>query len=678
MSDMALDSPSNASNDDAANAALSDGLPLRIQPQPLPQNQGWMSPRKRRRSFDAHDHPVDPERPLKRRQTTFNATYLSFFNSHVIDVISGSPHDHGHKLAASQIGVISWTSAEKDALFAAVSRLGRDDLPRIAAQIHTKTALEVKQYLMLLQDASLERRGAKAKSSGTVTLLHHPAAIEVDQDLCNALEAVADDLSLRQQAHEEAVEQHRWGDTCWVITPAVARNMEVQLRRHDPDIQPFSEFFVTTTWLQLSERVFMNAAIEDCNWRSVSEERPAMRTTALEDFYGLVKSITRRLLATTLIMANSRLRRMPQFKLGSVRMQDVKAARLSLGMPGDSRKFWATAARRLRLNVFDDEELGDEHIEQENVDHEGQPTQVRKDVITDESADDSSQASYDPRPDNSDCRVEQQGYDSEDAQGQEEDDEEPLYLSYNKVEELLGFPTNTGDNRSPEVSDDSEDDGDDDDDDELAIDSEDSDVSTSPEHNIVTKTSQPQSPGPTTSSPQVRASTTPALQPPEHYTIDTVAVEKDLEEAIYHSAIDFAGTTRAKDALRARIAAEHTLHSQADARDAAASRIEEARLWAVLRDEELAEETGGIASRAQSVGPMSTEDEGFTTDGTTASGVKSRGTRKPGVLALDTGSVGAELETNAGSDWRVKIKYCSEWELKARRREQQRQRDAPP
>jgi len=675
MSEMVLGTPSDASNDDdaAANTALHDGLPLRIQPQPQPQHQGWMSPRKRRRSFDAQEYPLDPERPLKRRQTTFNATYLSFFNDHVIDVISNSPHDYGHKLAASQIGIINWTSAEKDALFAAVSRLGRDDLPRISAQIRTKTALEVKQYLMLLQDASLERRGAKAKSSGTVTLLHHPAAIEVDQDLCNALEAVADDLSLRQQAHEEAVEQHRWGDTCWIITPTVARHMEVQLRRHDPDIQPFSEFFVTTTWLQLSEHVFMNAAIEDCNWRSVSEERPAIRTTALEDFYSLVKSVTRRLLATTLIMTNSRLRRTPQLKLGSVKVQDVKAARLSLGMPGDSRKFWATAARRLRLNVFDDEELSDEHIEQENVDHKRRPTQVSKDIANDETADDSSQSDYNSGLDNSDDGVEEQGYASKDAQGQEEDDEEPLYLSYDKIEELLGFPTDTGYNRSPEVSDDSEDD-DDDDDEELVIDSLDSDASIEPEHNIDTKTSQPRSPG-STSSPQVRASTSLAPQPPEHYTIDAVAVEKDLEEAIYHSAIDFAGTTRAKNALRAKIAAEHTLHLQADARDAAASRVEDARLWAVLREEELPEEMSAVASKAESVGPMSTDDEGFTTDGTTASGVRPRGTRRPGVLTLDTGGAGAEPETDAGGNWRARIRYCSEWELEARRREQQRQRD---
>ena len=78
----------------------------------------------------------------------------------------------------------------------------------------------------------------------------------------------------------------------------------------------------------------------------------------MEDFYSLVQSITRRIIATTLTVANSRIRRRKEFTSAKVRPRDVKAAISSLGMNNDSRKFWATAARRLRLNVYNNENGG--------------------------------------------------------------------------------------------------------------------------------------------------------------------------------------------------------------------------------------------------------------------------------------------------------------------------------
>ncbi|KAH7030943.1 uncharacterized protein B0I36DRAFT_349103 [Microdochium trichocladiopsis] len=651
---------SQSDNNSSAQPGPQTALAVRLHSQ---QQLGWMSPRKRRRSSDAQEVPFDPVTPLKRRKTNFNATYLSLFNNHVLDVAGRSPHEFRQKLAPSQIGVVNWTSAEKEALFAAVTRLGRDDLPGIAAQVRTKTVLEIRQYLMLLQDAVLSRRGGKSRLSGAVDLLSHPAAVEVDQELCNALEKAADDLSLRQQAHEEGVEEHRWGDTPWLITEAVARDLEAQVRRHDPDIQSFGEFFITKNWLHLSEHVFMNAAIEDCNWRSVSADRPAIRATALEDFYGLAKSITRRLLATTLIMANSRLRRRPQVKVGSVKVQDVKAARMSLGLSGDSRRFWATSARRLRLNVYDDEDVYNDSGAQEIE---------RTQVATDDDEADASDASSGPDQDHTGSEHDDIGYDSQVAQSETPQDEEPPYLLYDTVEEFLGFPPEAG--PALESSDESDDTSDDDagDDDDLGANEDD--------HN--TEFSQQQQP-----SVPIKTAASPPASPMPHDSlpINTTAVEKDLEEAIYHSAIDFSGTTRARDTLRAKIIAEHQLHAAADAYDAAASRAEEARLWAVLREEETPDDPtlsttagggagGGGEERMSSAAPsVTSDDEGFTTDATSAS-AKRGGTRKPG--ALDLGGVasgdGGDHDIAGRGDWRASIQYCSEWELAYLRRHGQR------
>lgn len=660
------------------------------------EQQGWPSPRKRRRSYETQDLLPGSGAPLKRRKTTFNATYLAFFNNFVLDVSSKEPDDFRPKLVSSQFGVINWSAFEKNALFAAVARLGRDDLPGIAAQVNTKSVLEVRQYLMLLQDAAASRRENQAKRSGAVALADHPAAIEVDQDTCNALDAAADDLSLRQEAHEEGVEEHRWGDTPWLITPAVARDLERQVKQHDPDIQIFGEFFITRKWLLLSEHIFMNAAIEDCNWQSVGPEKPAIRATALEDFYSLAKSVTRRLLATTLIMANSRLRRRKQTKHGSVKAHDVKAARLSLGMLGNSSKFWATSARRLRLNVYDDESTAidldtqmQQEAKQQGTEQEGSPyddEDVR--CISEETEQNNSGGSDEDEDEENDDDggddIEE--HESENIEDEPPEKDSPSFLPYDRIEALLGFPRNADlAESSDESSSDEEDLGFSENEASPARSDEgsqtcdvrgDGERGSNSEDSSTRASIKPSQPG--TRDTMSHPSPSPPPSPPTKPDpcIDSQAVEQDLLEAIHHSAIEFAGTTRARETLRAKIAAEHRLQAQAEGVDMAASRAEHARLWAVLREEEVPEEflAGGPAgesaatSRISSAAPSSSDDEGFATDATTTNdaGRIRRNNRRTATLEGSSGGAGGI--GGGTSDWRSKTEYCSEWELQYRQR----------
>ncbi|KAJ1333607.1 RNA polymerase I-specific transcription initiation factor RRN5 [Microdochium nivale] len=674
------------------------------------EREGKPSPRKRRRSYEARDLLSDPNAPLKRKKTAFNAAYLAFFNNFVFDVNGKQPHEFHPKLASSQLGVINWSAAEKNALFAAVTRLGQDDLPGIAAQVHTKSVLEVRQYLMLLQDAAINRRENQAGRSATVTLADHPAAIEVDQDTCNALDAAADDLSLRQEAHEEGVEEHRWGDTPWLITPAVARDLEHQVKQHDPDIQTFGEFFITRKWLLLSEHIFMNAAIEDCNWQSVGPEKPAIRATALEDFYSLAKSVTRRLLATTLIMANSRLRRRKQTKHGSVKAHDVKAARLSLGMPGDSSKFWATSARRLRLNVYDDESTAVDPDKQFQQEVKRQGTEREGSLHDDGNARDISEWA-----EQNDSGGSDDDDDDDDDDGDEEDEEEEDYgdneigkhhsaniedeppekerssfLPYDRIEALLGFPGNVDPVGSSDESDSNEEDLEVSEDEASPAEPDegsqtrdvrgDGEIGSNCDDSSTEASIKPSQPG--TRNVMSNPSPSPPPSPPTkpNPCIDSEAVEHDLLEAIHHSTIDFAGTTRAKETLRAKIAAEHRLQAEAEGVDMAASRAEHARLWAMLHEEEVPDElpaaaVGGpagesaAASRMSSAVPSSDDNEGFATDTATtnnAGGIRRNNRR---TATLDGSSVGASGIGGGTNDWRAKTEYYSEWELQHRQRQ---------
>jgi hypothetical protein len=105
--------------------------------------------------------------------------------------------------------------------------------------------------------------------------------------------------------------------------------------------------------------MFMNSAVEEYNWMRVEGEEPGVRATALEDFYTLAVEVTKRLVAATIFVSEGRIRARRElypYTRNRVWKQDVEAAALSLGLPTDSRKFWAKCARRLRLDVYENED----------------------------------------------------------------------------------------------------------------------------------------------------------------------------------------------------------------------------------------------------------------------------------------------------------------------------------
>ncbi|KAK4236363.1 hypothetical protein C8A03DRAFT_45628 [Achaetomium macrosporum] len=345
-------------------------------------------PRKRSRSLSADpaaaatpallSRGLSPSRPFKRHKTaTFNRAYLALLNDDILDAAShftttttaaaaaaatspdnNSSDQHNNDLAPSQVGLTHWSAAEKTLFFEALARLGADDARGIAARVRTKGEMEVRAYLALLRaEAAQREKGGRGVKERWVTPVEMPAAVELSQACCAALEEAADAVSLRQEAYEEEVERKRWGGgEHWLIGKGNWREVESE----PPEgMEAILGLLKVGNWLWLSERVFMNAAVEEYNWASVAEEKPAVRATALEDFYAIALEITRRLVAATIFVAESRVRAKskqdPRVRR-RVRREDAEAAALSLGLPTNSRNFWAKCARRLRLDVYGDED----------------------------------------------------------------------------------------------------------------------------------------------------------------------------------------------------------------------------------------------------------------------------------------------------------------------------------
>lgn len=479
----------------------------RLRPSPSP----W-APVKRRAGDPGADGP-----PFKRAKgTAFNHGYLTILNTDIEDAAAQyAPHEEV-SLPASQIGMTSWTTVEKELFLEALSRLGKDDIQGIARRIRTKGELEVRQYLRILQETVLARK--KDRKLMPSCPEDFPAAIEIGPQCSAALEEAADAIASRQETYEVSLERKQWGDN-WLITPFNYKRLEAAA----PGDMPSLELFRVSSWLRLPERVFMNANFPENNWQFVSDENPSIRATALEDFYSLAVSVTKRLVAATIYIAQSRIRAKKDVHFGYeaknlVWGRDVEAAALSIGLKTNSKRFWAGCARRLRLDVYDDDDRDEED---------------------DNDADAESDANS-------------------------EGEDEPM--TYDEVEAALG---GVKDRAPPGFEQDSEED-------ELISLSDTPSLDELSDPGDIPTTQQPSIEPTSAQHPKEEE------EPEADLPINEEAVRTETKELLLYTAQENPPTTRTRQAAEYRIRMELKHEAYADALDAKAGQREERRLWEML------------------------------------------------------------------------------------------------
>ncbi|KAL0471946.1 hypothetical protein QR685DRAFT_438841 [Neurospora intermedia] len=554
------------------------------------RSKSILTPRPPKRSSDGL--ALHTERPPKRHKTPFNHSYLALLNADIIDAASRfvpTGDETTQQLAPSQIGLTLWTPAEKELFFSAVSRLGPDSASAIASRIRTKSELEVAEYLEVFRQTIKTRQDPKlatpAQLLQPVTPAEVSAAVELSQQCCNALEEAADAVASRQESWEEAEEMRKWGENRWLIRKDNVKGLEMEAREEreketeareereketerkqreekgkgkdvnqdgdyetvvktEEDIDEFGrrklpalDLFRVRKMLDLSENVFMNSTVDDYNWSSMSDESPAIRATALEDLHSLVVSLTRRLVAAVIYISESHIkakRAVHPLTRNHVWRQDVEAAVLSLGLKKDSHQFWTKAARRLRLDVYGDE---DDDYKEELARKEEEGIDVDVEMIRDE-----------PEP-----------------------------MSYAEVEETLGLEPDTN---HPES-----DDADEPDEDEQSDVESLASLSSTPSLDELDNLEQNAEEPTQTELDQITPSS-PA--PSEHHQLDPVedeAIKAEAKELLRYSALPMAITSRARQVLYSRIRTQRAQEAYADALDMRASYKEEKRMWQLLERE---------------------------------------------------------------------------------------------
>ncbi|KAF9776387.1 hypothetical protein IL306_005451 [Fusarium sp. DS 682] len=312
-------------------------------------------------------------RLFKRQKGVLNTEYLDVLNRDIEDAaqrLCFTDDTEETTLSSSQLGLTYWSIPEKKLFFEAIARLGQSDLPGIASRIGTKSEIEVNHYLDVLLRARLLRQREVRRPA--IEFSEIPAAVELSQQCCHALDEAADAISVRQERKEAQREESKWGD-CWDITPRIARQIDKGDSIAEGQDLPFSRLFNLHAWLRLSERIFMNSSIPSENWDSIDNRPPSMWATTFEDFHSLAVSITKRLVQTTIFLSDSRIRAKKELVPTTrdiIRAQDVEAAVSSLGLNHDSHEFWSRCARRLRLEVHEEPPQREEEGEREPLSYE--------------------------------------------------------------------------------------------------------------------------------------------------------------------------------------------------------------------------------------------------------------------------------------------------------------------
>ncbi|GAB1740076.1 hypothetical protein NU219Hw_g4996t1 [Hortaea werneckii] len=305
--------------------------------------------------------------------------YRALLNT-AIQEVQGRTYDNATPLLPSHVGASLWTTDEKEAFFAALTRFDVGDVRRISNAVRTKSEAEIQLYLQLLQEGLTEME-ATAKGPSDLPVSDIPAAFELSEEFEERLDQEAQLLAAKVNGHDEDRERSKYGDD-WLIDESLAANIEgdveksekLKIKENDEEVgqeavspskRPLNsvELLHPHAFLTLSRTLFMNApAVSGISWHDFQNEPfadPGIFHTAFDDFHSLVVNLARRLVQAAIFQATTRLRtsgasRSKWAPKPEVTATDVQAVMNTLHKPASWQSYWAKMPRRLGLGVYTD------------------------------------------------------------------------------------------------------------------------------------------------------------------------------------------------------------------------------------------------------------------------------------------------------------------------------------
>ncbi|KAJ5100321.1 hypothetical protein N7456_006373 [Penicillium angulare] len=293
--------------------------------------------------------------------------YIQTLEESQVDVPNDTVNGIQRYYKVAQHGAVVWTHVEKENMFRALERKGKNGIEQIAAAIGTKSALEVAGYLKLLHQ-DLAEQHLTPQRLRTVVMGDIPAAAEVSKECFEELDKYAEALVLREDVDLEKKTRLLYVDNALISEFQANRLVAVEENTPLPgSIHLAANLLNVPKWTQTSGHFFMNfggTRAEDC-WQNIVQSRsetPCIYGDALMDFYALTMSITRRLIQSSIFFALARLRgldRIGRKRKQDIRKRDVRAAIDVMNMKHDRAGFFIDVARRNQIDIVDDSNEAD-------------------------------------------------------------------------------------------------------------------------------------------------------------------------------------------------------------------------------------------------------------------------------------------------------------------------------
>ncbi|KAI5785056.1 hypothetical protein DFH27DRAFT_518947, partial [Peziza echinospora] len=302
--------------------------------------------------------------------------YTNILNSTIQSVTTRDialPKDKFPPLPSSYVLASYWTSDEKHRFFNALGRFGRHDIPSLAAGVGTKSQVECRAYVKALQEGLEDAKHSPEMAEALIAYEDIPAAVELSNTLVSFLDEHANVLESEANLDEALEEQLIYGKDMWILDEALAARIDEHWATSTSSSSstksftppPQTELLRAHTFLRLSERFFMNKPTPINN--STPQNQPELRLTTLLDFYNLAKTLTERLVQSSIFTAKCRINagggNHPALPV--ITHSDVRAATDLLGlsdpkeyedshnrMSGRQRLFWVGMPRRQGLTVM--------------------------------------------------------------------------------------------------------------------------------------------------------------------------------------------------------------------------------------------------------------------------------------------------------------------------------------
>jgi RNA polymerase I-specific transcription initiation factor RRN5 len=393
--------PESVENDNDASLSNTQSRQSFVKQNAIPKKRKLSQYQETPRTREAEGSSQKKMKAPRRLRGQYNDEYRQLLNASISDATRAPHHsyssasDEDETLEESQISLSVWSPEQKDALFYAVARYGRDDLPRLAS-VTRKSEPEVYEYLQLVHTGMLELN-SKRKSGIRTLAGQMPAAFELSNECCDALELTGDALAWLQNTWEIKQEQKEHGDY-WLLNREVADGIDTLFARDTEsedesmntpsptqseeglgnptdsavlEAVPAANLLNLTKFIDLAERIFMNSTDPEGNWRSFEGNftvKPSktesgqlssvsILNTAFTDFHRVIVNLTRRLVHVAIFQATTRLRATDSLQRKAthepyIKRRDVVAALRIVGVKSDSIEYWALLPERHKLNWF--------------------------------------------------------------------------------------------------------------------------------------------------------------------------------------------------------------------------------------------------------------------------------------------------------------------------------------